>query len=692
MADILVRSSCQSSTRTDKSEHVTSIATSSEGSELENENKVNSNVSKSVALRSHTKTPVIIYRETGTSPIMNSSKRCVTLSDYETNSTDKNENENNTDNIHQNKNENESTEHKLIVQERLNIRLTAQLKAWVDAQIDIHAKLADGEATQILDQRFHNNSKSQNINDTNLQNDIRDDQSLHGKEINDKNIFENYGNDDVSYDSNVKKQIELESKNNIEGKLIEVGSWTNNSMLSASPSVLKSLPVIRTLFKDMDGKQDNDKVIKNDSGNRILEQKYKESNIVVSSPQYSHLLLVENNYEDDNNCSLISDYSYHINQMINSTQKNSQKNNLNQASNIMNGHHNLNPSTPLLNKILKNDDISIKNNENINELFLTKSLTSSSKISLKPPSLYGTNKMNEDKNGIKTLSPLQEKLLRLNNNSINNSNEKDDKNDKNNNINNIRKSMSPKSKKDEELELNESSEYFSQSHAGEGRRKGEEGESGIIGVKVNEHRKTQTPHCNNNITHSDTSIHLPRTYTESLSTVPTPLKTSATPGKIFGKLLAKKTPTHEKSPKKSPYKIRNSLTVSGGPLKITDFDQNNENSTNQKYGYESKIEFSEYQNNNKTDSETTSKNDGFSNNKDKEYGNIKNNNIGDKRVNVSENGNSYSNSNGGIAEYRSLLETDSYLNLPVGRRAISRERGAATITQNKSSQLQAKLR
>ena len=688
MADIIVRSSCQSSTRTDKSEHVTSTATSSESSELENENKANSNVSKSVALRNHTKTPVIIYRETGTSPIMNLSKRCITLSDYETNSNDKNEYEDNADNIHQNENENESTEHKLIVQERLNVRLTAQLKAWVDAQINIHAKLADDEATQILDQKFHNNSKSQNINDANLQNDIRNDQCLQDKVINEKSICENYGNDDVSYDSNIKKQMELKSKNNIEGKLLEVGSWTNNSMLSASPSVLKSLPVIRTLFKDMDGKQNNnndDKMINNDSGNRILQQKYNENNIVVSSPQYSHLLLVENNYEDDNNCSLISDYSYHINQMINSTQKNSQKNNLYQASNIFNGHQNFNPSTPLINKMLKNDDISIKNNENKNESLSTKSYSSGSKISLKSPSLQVTNITNEDKNGIvSALSPLQEKLLRLNNSSRSNS---DDKDDKNKIMKNIRKSNSPKSKKDEELKLNEKNEYFSQSHAGEGRSKGEG--NGITGVKVNEHNKTQTTH-DNSITHYESSIHLPRTYAESLSTVPTPLKTSETPGKIFGKLLAKKTPTHEKSPRKSPFKIRNSLTVSEGPHKITDINQNTEYSTNQKYGYESKTEFSEYQNNNKTDSETMSKNEGFSNNKNNEYGNIKNNTFTDKRDNVNENGNS--NSNGGIAEYRSLLETDSYLNLPVGRRAISRERGAATITQKKSSQLQAKLR
>ena len=668
MADIIGHSGSQGSTRTDKSEHVTSTATSSEGSELQNENKVNSNVSKSVALRSHTKTPVMIYRETGTSPIMNSSKRCVTLSDYETNNSDKNEDENDTDNIHQN--ENESTEHKLIVQERLNVRLTAQLKAWVDAQINIHAKLANDEATQILDQRFHNNSKSQNINDKNLQNDIRNDQCSGGGEINDKNICENYRNDDVSYDSNGKKQTELRSKNIIEEKLLDKGPWTNNSMLSASRSVLKSLPVIRTLFKDMDGKQNDnndDKMIENDSGNnRILEQNYKDNNITVSSPQYSHLLLVENNYEDNNNCSLISDYSYHINQLINSTQKNIQKNNFN-------------PSTPLINKIFKHDDITTKNNENKNELNSAKSLSSSSK----------TNKTDEDVNEIiSTLSPLQEKLLRLNNSSIN-SNDKDDRNDRNKIIKNMRKSMSPKSKKDEGSKLNESNEFVSRSHAGGDRSKGE-GENETIGVRVNEHSKIRTPHYYDNITHTDISIHLPRTYTESVSTVPTPLKISPTPGKIFGKLLAKKTPTHEKSPKKSPYKFRHSITVSSGPLKITDIDQNDKYPTNQEIGSEIKIEFSEYQNNIKMDSETTSKNDGFSNNKNNEHGNMKNYIFTDKRGNINENGNS--NSNGGIAEYRSLLETDSYLNLPVGRRAISRERGAATITQNKSSQLQAKLR
>ena len=637
MADIIVRSSSQNTARTDKSAHFVSTSTSPDRRNLENEkeNEGNINGNRSVALQGQTKTPVTIYRETGTSP-MTSSQHGIMSTENEKNGLDARDNEN----ITGDKNvENGSTAHKLIAQERLNIRLTAQLKAWVDAQIDIHAHLASSEATQILDHRFQNTSNPMKIDDKtkNLQNDNRDNRTIPGKDY--KSICENYGNDDVSYDSNNKKGIQ-------------------NSISSSSPHIVNSLPVIRTLFKEINSRQNDDHINNNNNnvdnnqssknnksgdGNRELDQNYQQKN-VTSSPQYSHLLLVENNYDDDNNnCSLISDYSCHLNRMINNNTNEAQNNNLNQASKIMINNQIISPSTPLLNKIFKNDDSSIKNKKDS-----SKTKSPNSKFSSKSPSVLAVDTIRKETNGIQSaLSPLQEKLLRLNIRS----NEVTEKNMKN-----VRKSISPKA-----------NEKYSK----------------IIETETEQH-------TNNNTNPSDTPIQLPRTYAESLSTVPTPLKTSATPGKIFGKLLAKKTPTREISPQKSPMKNRDSSSISAVPYKTTDKDgvhnQNNEYLTSQKYGLESKSELADYLINSRTDSETTSKNEGISYNKNSDNGNTKNNAFNEKH------GNSHKNGNGGIVEFRSLLETDSYLNLPVGRRAISRERGAATVTQNKSSQLQAKLR
>jgi hypothetical protein len=655
MADIIVCSSGQNTARTDKSEHFVSTSTSpirgQLGNENEKENEGHFNGNRGVALHGQTKTPVTIYRETGTSP-MTSSKHGIMSTENEKNNLDKSENgkEYITDD---NNVKNGSTEHKLIAQERLNIRLTAQLKAWVDAQIDMHAHLASSEATQILDHRFQNISNPMKIDEKtkNLHNDNRDNRPVPGKDY--KSISEKYGNDDVSYDSNNKKGI----TNKIEGKLLDLGSPFQNSISSSSPHLVNSLPVIRTLFKEINLRQNDDNVNNNNnddnnqnsksnkigSGNRVVDRNYQQKN-VTSSPQYSHLLLVENNYDDDNNnCSLISDYSCHLNRMINNTTNEAQNNNLYQASKIMIDNESISPATPLLNKIFKNDDSGIKNKKDS-----SKTKSPNSKFSSKSPSILVVDTVRKETNGIlSTLSPLQEKLLRLNSRS----NEMIEKNMKN-----IRKSVSPKTR-----------EKYS---------------------KIIETESEQ--HTNSNTNPSDTPIQLPRTYAESLSTVPTPLKTSATPGKIFGKLLAKKTPTREKSPKKSPRKNRDLSSISAVPYKTTDMDrmhnQNSEYLTSQRYGFESKSELTEYLINSKTDSETTSKNDGISDSKNPNYGNTKNDTFSEKH------GNSHKNGNGGIVEYRSLLETDSYLNLPVGRRAISRERGAATITQNKSSQLQAKLR
>ena len=645
MADIIVRSSGQSTFRTDKSERFVSNSTSPNGRKLENANEDetegNSTGSRIVALKGQTKTPVTIYRETGTSH-MTSSKHGIMSSENEKNGVDKNEikNENITDD---NNVKNGSTEHKLIAQERLNIRLTAQLKAWVDAQIDMHAHLASSEATQILDHRFQDIRNPMKIDDKskNLRNDNRDNRTVPEKDF--KSISGKYESDDVSYDSNNNKGM----TNKIEGKLLDLGSPFPNSISSSSPHIVNSLPVIRTLFKDINSRQIDDKINDNNnvndnqnsknnrsgSENRVLDQNYRQKN-VTSSPQYSHLLLVENNYDDDyNNCSLISDYSCHLNRMINNITNEAQNYNLNQPSKVS-------PSTPLLNKIFKNDDSSIKNKKDS-----SKTKSPNSKFSLKSPSLLVVDTVRKERNGILcTLSPLQEKLLRLNSKSY----EITEKNMKN-----IQKSVSPKT--------NEKSKT----------------------IEIEEHK-------NHNATPSDNPIQLPRTYAESLSTVPTPSKTSETPGKIFGKLLARKTPTREKSPKKSPMKNRDLSSVSAAPYKTTDIDrihdQNNDYLTSEKYGFDSKSALAEYLIHSKTDSETTSKNDGIPDSKNPDYGNSKNNTFSEKH------GNSHKNGDGGIAEYRSLLETDSYLNLPVGRRAISRERGAATITQNKSSQLQAKLR
>ena len=651
MADIIVRSSGQNTARTDKSEHFIPTSTSPDRRNFENEtgNEGNLNGNRSVALQGQTKTPVTIYRETGTSP-MTSSKHCIMSTENEKNKLNISEKEDITDDEDV---KTGSTEHKLIAQERLNIRLTAQLKAWVEAQIDMHTHLASSEATQILDHRFQNISNPIKVDEKtkNLNNDNRDNRTIPEKDY--KSISEKYGNDDVSYDSNNKKGI----TNKIEGKLLDLGSPFQNSISSSSPHIVNSLPVIRTLFKEINSRQNDDNMNNNNnvdnnqnsknnksgSGNRVVDQNYQQKN-VTSSPQYSHLLLVENNYDDDNNnCSLISDYSCHLNRMINNTTNEAQNNNLNQASKIIIENQTISPSTPLLNKIFKNDDSSIKNKKDS-----SKTKSPNSEFSSKSPSTLIVDTVRRGTNEItSTLSPLQEKLLRLNSRR----NEMTEKNMKN-----IRKSVSPKT-----------NEKYSK----------------IIETETEQH-------TNNNTNPSATPIQLPRTYAESLSTVPTPLKTAATPGKIFGKLLAKKTPTREKSPKKSPMKNRDLSSISAVPCKTTDLDrihnQNHEYLISQKYGFDSKSELAEYLINSKPDSETTSKINGISDSKNPDYGNTKNNTSSEKH------GNSHKNGNGGIVEFRSLLETDSYLNLPVGRRAISRERGAATITQNKSSQLQAKLR
>ena len=49
---------------------------------------------------------------------------------------------------------NSNSEHQILAQERLNIRLTAQIKAWVTAQVELHTQLANEEATGILNRRF----------------------------------------------------------------------------------------------------------------------------------------------------------------------------------------------------------------------------------------------------------------------------------------------------------------------------------------------------------------------------------------------------------------------------------------------------------------------------------------------------------------------------------------------------------
>ena len=216
-----------------------------------------------------------------------------------------------------------SAEHRIVAQERLNLRLTEQLKAWVGAQIDLHAKLADEEAAQILCQRSRNldaslglHSSANNVSAINdsyrggIENQFGRDDCL-------KMMMPSYGNDDVSFLSRTEG-MKVEDRRSTD-------SVHYSHLLPPSPfqkmlSISSISPTVtRTLFKGIESNLNSVKIENrrrhvDESGTSQTPKKRvsgRKEDFMIMSPQYSQLLLVEVDQEEQEryDCSMISDDS-----------------------------------------------------------------------------------------------------------------------------------------------------------------------------------------------------------------------------------------------------------------------------------------------------------------------------------------------------------------------------------------------
>jgi hypothetical protein len=694
-------------------------------------------------------TPLSLYRSNilSPSPVTNFSTLAVSSSDNRKNA---------------------NSEHQLLAQERLNIRLTAQIKAWVSAQVELHTQLANEEATGILNRRFADRgtesgmksrifgveeSALSEINYLNENNEGKYNQNIDSK-IKNENENERILSiecDDVSYISRKEKRKEIMKPSfSMENSM---ANSTLNFPMSPFQDLVRgscdSPRITRNLFQGpekMEIKREENNLNSSflmgiNLGEKIMpgtsemtakitvKKEKKEELSIPMSPQYSQLLLVESNNEN-NDASLLSEcfHSDFLSKLLETEivqntvftslpllskdifiSENQIILDRNVISNIVqseskqieNGNNTEKKQSPQI-EILKSTSSEKYQNsfeKNKNEISLLLENENNLKIDLNNVSIMTYVKNTVDVSTDDILSPLQKRL--------------------------IAKSVEKKARVPNNSEINISSPVsvpYSVTYAllcGEKRS-----ESNIESEKKCEIEMNKLPLKNSS------PESLTRTYVDADSTAistdknmdnnnnisqrtasPSPkstIKIPNTEGKIFEKLLSRKIiPLVEKSPPKIqvpvphvPYRPVRDYLDSEFPLLYSTENTENENEnevvTQTLHTASLPLPLSNTSLYNSTHEKEDKKKTQTENlisvsENNKNTGN--NNEYKDKYRNGSVNTEMSSGNN----DYCSVFERESYLMPPVGlsMRSLSRERGGSvpvSMTQNKSSQLQAKLR
>jgi hypothetical protein len=663
---------------------------------------------------------------------------------------------------------NANSEHQLLAQERLNIRLTAQIKAWVSAQVELHTQLANEEATGILNRRFADRgtesgmksrifgveeSALSEINYLNENNEGNYNQNIDSK-IKNENENERILSiecDDVSYISRKEKRKEIMKPSfSMENSM---ANSTLNFPMSPFQDLVRgscdSPRITRNLFQGpekMEIKREENNLNSSflmgiNLGEKIMpgtsemtakitvKKEKKEELSIPMSPQYSQLLLVESNNENSD-ASLLSEcfHSDFLSKLLETEivqntvftslpllsndifiSENQIILDRNVISNIVqseskqieNGNNTEKKQSPQI-EILKSTSSEKYQNsfeKNKNEISLLLENENNLKIDLNNVSIMTYVKNSVDVSTDDILSPLQKRL--------------------------IAKSVEKKAGVPNNSEINISSPVsvpYSVTYAllcGE-----KMSESNIESEKKCEIEMNKLPLKNSS------PESLTRTYIDADSTAistdknmdnnnnisqrtasPSPkstIKIPNTEGKIFEKLLSRKIiPFVEKSPPKIqvpvphvPYRpVRDYLDSEFPLLYSTENTENeNENEVVTQTLHTASLPLplsntslynSTHEKEDKKETQTENLISVSENNKN--TGN--NNEYKDKYRNGSVNTEMSSGNN----DYCSVFERESYLMPPVGlsMRSLSRERGGSvpvSMTQNKSSQLQAKLR
>jgi hypothetical protein len=676
-------------------------------------------------------TPLSLYRSNilSPSPVTNFSTLAVSSSDNRKNA---------------------NSEHQLLTQERLNIRLTAQIKAWVSAQVELHTQLANEEATGILNRRFADRgtesgiksrifgveeSALSEVNYLNENNEGNYNQNIDNKIKNENERVVNIECDDVSYISRKEKRTDI-----IKPSFSMENSMANSTLnfpMSPFQDLVRgscdSPRITRNLFQGpekMEIKREENNLNSSflmgiNLGEKIMPgipeitariTVKKEELSIPMSPQYSQLLLVESNNEN-NDASLLSecfrsdflsklleteivqntvstslpliskDIFMSENQIIldKSVVGNIVQSESKQIENGNNTEKKQSPQTEIL-KLISSEKY-----QNKNEISLLLENENSLKIDPNNVSIMTYVKNSVDVSTDDILSPLQKRL--------------------------IAKSVEKKAKVPSNSEINISSPVsvpYSVTYAllcGE-----KMSESNIESEKMNKlPLKNSSPES------------LTRTYVDADSTAistdknmddnnnisqrtasPSPkstIKIPNTEGKIFEKLLSRKIiPLVEKSPPKIqvpvphiPYRPVRDYLNSEFPLLYSTENTENENEVVTQTIHTASLPLplsnttlynSAHEKEDKKEMQTENP---IPVSENKNTGS--NNEYKDKYRNGSVNTEMSSGNN----DYCSVFERESYLIPPVGlsMRSLSRERGGSvpvSMTQNKSSQLQAKLR
>ena len=689
---------------------------------------------------------------------------------------------------------NSNSEHQILAQERLNIRLTAQIKAWVTAQVELHTQLANEEATGILNRRFADRGSESGIktrifgveesalSEINYLNENNDGNYHQNIGITIKNDHENdrlanIEGDDVSYISRKEKRKEIvKSSFSIENSM---ANSTLNFPMSPFQELVRgscdSPRVTRNLFQGPEKteicKEENnlnsafltginlgDKIIPGTPENLVKSVKKIE---IPLSPQYSQLLLVENN-NDNNDASLLSECfrGDFLSTLLNTeTVQNTvftsyplitKKDILIPENQIILDKDIVGNIIQFKNKILENqkntthteilNPKSYENHENShgknkNEISLLLENENNLKFDLSNVSVMTYVKNSIDVSTDDILSPLQKRLIAK-------SVEKKIQNNTEKNISspvsvpyNVTYALLCGEKTDEikiesekncgeklnNLQMkNSSSESLTRTYV--------EADSTVISTdnKIN----------NNNISNSNSNINdISRSIVPHSPSPLSTIKIPNTEGKIFEKLLSRKIiPLIEKSPPKIqvlaphvPYRPVRDYLDSEFPLLFNTDNVGNENGNENEIMTQTQHTTSlplplsntslYHPTHDKENVKELTENQIPVLQNTKDYGNNINEflPISNKvtQININENKNENNNKNknenkykngsvnteisSGNNDYSSVFERESYLIPPVGlsMRAVSRERGgsvAVSLTQNKSSQLQAKLR
>jgi hypothetical protein len=685
-------------------------------------------------------TPLSLYRSNilSPSPVTNFSTLAVSSSDNRKNA---------------------NSEHQLLAQERLNIRLTAQIKAWVTAQVELHAQLANEEATGILSRRFADRGSESGIktrifgveesalSEINYLNENKEgnyNQKIGNNIKNENGRIAKIECDDVSYISRKEKRKEISKP------FFSVENSVANSTLNFPMSPFQDLVrdscdsprVTRNLFQGLEKmeikKEENDlnsafltginlgeKIIPiaPEITAKITVKKEKKTELLMPmSPQYSQLLLVESNNEN-NDASLLSE-CFHNDFLTKLLETEIVPNSVSTSFSLISkndifiSENQIIVDKDVLDNIVQSESKQIENEnnkdaiqssekyqysieENKNEISRLLENENNLRIDFNNVSVMTYVKNSVDVSTDDILSPLQRRLIAK-------SVEKKEKVNSNSEINisspvsvpySVTYSllcggkMSDKkieSEKNRELEMNNLS--LKNSSPESLTRTFVEADSTVILMD----KKINNNDSDNNSIKQHTAVPSPKSA----------IKMPSTGGKIFEKLLSKKIiPFVEKSPPQVqdpiphvPYRPVRDYLDSEFPLHFNMENVGNENEMDTETLHTTSLPLpSSYTSlylsahENKNENEKVSQTDNRIQVLENTKNTGNNNEYKDKYRNGSVNTEISSGNN------ENVFERESYLMAPVGlsMRALSRGRGGSvpvSMTQNKSSQLQAKLR